>query len=168
MFQKILILLLFVSLTLKGWCVEICSRTAVINGQKILVDLNSGQKGEGLRFYIEKDEKALSYLNLYQKENQKKWPYITLGSITLGSFLALAVNDFDRSEKNILIGAGILSLVFNISLNRFSSRQNEKNLIRAIEEYNRRNLPKIDFKSDTNVGRVHSQGGFSLGTQWSF
>ena len=37
------------------WSVETCSRTAIINYQKILVDINTTHKGEGLRYYLEKD-----------------------------------------------------------------------------------------------------------------
>ena len=65
-----------------------CSRTATINGQEFLVDTNYSERGEGLRFYLEKDPEAKLFLDKYQKGTKMKWQNAALG--TLGTILIIA------------------------------------------------------------------------------
>ena len=51
---------------------DTCSRIAIINHQEILTDTNTGNKGEGLRYYLERDDVAKKYLNIYQDGTQIK------------------------------------------------------------------------------------------------
>lgn len=44
-----------------------CSRVATINYQQVLVDAGSNKKGEGLRFYLEKDPISKKLLDKYQE-----------------------------------------------------------------------------------------------------
>src|SRR3989339_1955314 len=84
---------------------ETCSRSAIINYQEILVDTNSTQKGEGLRFYLEKDPTAIKYLDKYQEEAQIKWANIVMGTtgslLTIGGLLVGGDND---DKKAMIIG----------------------------------------------------------------
>ena len=66
---------------------ETCSRIATINFQEVLVDTNSTDKGEGLRFHLEKDPIAKEYLNLYQKNSAITWPTALIGTTGTGILL---------------------------------------------------------------------------------
>ena len=46
---------------------EPCSRSARINYQDVLVDTSSTRKGEGIKFYLEKDPIARTYYKKYEK-----------------------------------------------------------------------------------------------------
>ena len=96
-------ILLLISISAKAE--DTCSRAALINFQEILVDTNSTQKGEGLRYYIEKDKVANSYLEKYQNGTKIKWHNAALG--TIGSALLLGgllTNNSDSNKKIMLIG----------------------------------------------------------------
>jgi len=62
-----LILILVFTFNTSLFAVETCSRIAIINYQEVLVDSNASDKGEGLRYHLEKDPVAKEYLNTYQK-----------------------------------------------------------------------------------------------------
>lgn len=124
---------------------ETCSREATISYQKILVDTNSTQKGEGLRFYIEKDPIALDHLDEYQKGTQVKWPNAILG--TLGTTLILSGLIFNSSDssRNSLFISGASMIAVNFLVAKTIAYKNEVHLQQAVEEYNKRNLPRIQF-----------------------
>ena len=137
-----LITLLLSSDTLAG---ETCSRLAIINYQEVLIDTNSTQKGEGLRHYLEKDPIAKKYLESYQKGNRLNFINTVLGSA--GTILILAgilTNGQGDRRQNLLIAGGAL-VGINFLIAKTISFDNEKNLERSIEEYNKRNLPRIYF-----------------------
>ncbi len=149
--------------TLAGHATETCSRTAIINYQEILVDTNSTQKGEGLRYYIEKDAIAKSYLDKYQKRTKIQWPNVVLGTagtiMTLSGFL---VNKESNNRRALIIG-GLTMLTINFLVARTIAYNNEQNLHEAIKEYNKRNLPRIYFNPwhDSKKKFFNTQGKMS-------
>ncbi len=130
--------------------VETCSRLAVINYQEILVDTNATQKGEGLRYYLEKDTEAKSYLDLYQKGNKTSLSSTIVG--TLGSTLMIGSFFVDKSSpgRDALLIGGFSVMVLNFLMAKTLEHKNEANLDRAVEEYNKRNLPRIEYNSERN------------------
>lgn len=148
---------------------DTCSRTVIINQQEVLIDSNATQKGEGLRHYLEKDKVASEYLKKYQDGTKVKWHNAALG--TLGTTMIISsffVNSTGSNKKTLLIG-GITSIVVNFLMARTSESSNEKNLDRAILEYNKRNLPQIEF-NQTGLGNNESKSYKTvyLEKQWSF
>ncbi len=120
---------------------ETCGRTATVNYQKVLVDTNSSQKGDGLRYYLEKDPTAKMYLEKYREGSGLGWQSAILG--TLGSAMILSgVMTSGSGRKPLLIGGAVLVTV-NFFIARTTDYTNESHLDRAVEEYNKRNLPKI-------------------------
>jgi hypothetical protein len=130
------------------WAEETCSRVAVVNYQEVLVDTNSTEKGEGLRYYLDKDVVAKSYLNRYQKGTKIKWYSAVAGSLGTGMMLGgLLTNSNTNNKKALLLGgAGVILINFLVS--RTLENANENNLLKAVEEYNKRNLPRIYFSPE--------------------
>ena len=136
-----------------GWANDTCSRTAIVNYQEIMVDQNSGLKGEGLRFHLEKDPKALSYLNVYQKNAKNKIFSTVMGTIGTSSFIAgLFIKSENDQNKPFLIG-GLAILALNFLISKSLELENEQNLEKAIKEYNKRNLPRIYFTPNLQKDR---------------
>ncbi len=120
---------------------ETCGRTATVNYQKVLVDTNSSQRGDGLRYYLEKDPAASMYLEKYREGSGLRWQSAILG--TLGSAMMLGgVMTSGSGKKTLLIGGAVMVTV-NFFIARTTDYTNESYLDRAVEEYNKRNLPKI-------------------------
>ncbi len=124
---------------------ETCSRLAVINFQEVLVDTTSTEKGGGLKFYLEKDPQAYEYLKKYQKGTQIKTANVIMG--TTGTLLFLSSlfvdKDQNRSKQQRLMLGGLGLLALNFLVGKTLEYNNEENLEKAIEEYNKRNFPKI-------------------------
>lgn len=148
---------------------DTCSRTAVINQQEVLIDSNSTQKGEGLRHYLEKDKVASEFLEKYQDGTTVQWHNAALGTIGTSMIISsFFVNSAGSGKKTLLIG-GITSIVVNFLMARTFESANEKNLDRAILEYNKRNLPQIEY-NQTGLGNKESKSYKTvyLEKQWSF
>lgn len=149
--------------------VETCSRLAIINHQEVLVDTNSTEKGEGLRFHLEKDPQALSYLDKYQEGTRLRWQNTVLG--TLGTTMLIGgalTNDDSDNRKTLLIG-GVTLMIINFFVAKTLDTANESNLMKAIEEYNKRNLPKIYFRPDQKRDTSIDNGvSFVINKGWSF
>lgn len=143
---------------------ESCSRTAIINYQEVLIDSASSLKGEGLRPYLEKDQTALSYLETYQKNARPSFKSSFLGTtgVTL-SLLSFTTNRDHKAPWNskVLLTTGITLIFINYLFNNTMQKANEENLTKAIEEYNLKNRPKIEFTPETTNDSVTS--GFSWG-----
>ena len=153
----------------KSYAVETCSRIAVINYQEVLVDTNSTEKGEGLRFHLEKDKTAKSYLDAYQKGTQIKWQNAVLGTAGTSMMLAGILTNNDSEQKQTLLIGGATFMILNFLVARTLEASNEQNLIKAIEEYNKRNLPKIYFNPDRETdGSLGPGVSFSISKEWSF
>lgn len=166
----ILSVLVFFSLLRPLIAAETCSRVAIVNFQEVLVDTNSTQKGEGLRFHIEKDATAVSYLDKYQEGSKIKWHNAILG--TTGTTLilsALISNASDNNKQSLLIGGASMILV-NFLVARTLEITNESNLLKAVEEYNKRNLPRIYFGPGSDGSRDPSNRSpyVKLEKGWNF
>lgn len=149
--------------------VETCSRIAIINYQEVLVDSNAFEKGEGLRFHLEKDPIAREYLDSYQKNSAIRWPNALLGTAGTGLLLFGFFTSNSQDRQIYLISGGATILV-NFLIARTLEVANEANLTHAIEEYNKRNLPKIYFNPENNLQGSASFPGFKVGLakDWSF
>ncbi len=149
--------------------VQTCSRVAVINFQEVLVDSNASEKGEGLRYHLEKDPIALEYLNTYQKNSAIHWPNAIIGSAGTG-LLLLGFFSSNSQDRQIYIISGSATILVNFLIARTLEVGNEVNLNRSIEEYNKRNLPKIYFNpGDDRESRLDFSGlKIGLAKEWSF
>lgn len=124
---------------------DTCSRVAIINYQEVLVDTNSTQKGEGLRYYLEKDPVAKHCLDRYQGETKNRWVNATLGTIgTLLILTGILTNKSSTSTKSLIIGGSSIVAV-NFLVAKTMDYKNEINLQQGIDEYNKRNIPRIYF-----------------------
>lgn len=148
--------------------VETCSRIAVINYQEVLVDSNTSEKGEGLRYHLEKDPVARAYLDSYQKNSAIYWPSAVLGTLGTG-FMIFGFFNSDSEDRRLFLLAGGATILVNYLVTRTLEITNEVNLNKAIEEYNKRNLPKIFFNTEESQGHIDfSNVKLGLVQQWSF
>lgn len=142
--------LITLALTLPSWGRETCSRVATINYQEVLVDVSNNNKGEGLRYYLEKDPVAKELLDEYQDNNRSTWKSAAMS--TGGSAMLLAGllrkgqgdNEF-LTGRNMLIFGGITLITVSFLISKTNLFNNEYLLLKSVEEYNKRNTPKIFF-----------------------
>jgi hypothetical protein len=149
--MKTFLLSLLVSYIALG--TETCSRIAVVNYQEILVDAGSSKKGEGLRFYLEKDPIAKKLLDKYQEKNKPTaWGAAssTAGSVLLlGGLLQTNESDGFFNRDNMLYSGAILIAISYLT-SKTLQYNNEDYLKQAIDQYNKRNSPKIFFSPYAN------------------
>lgn len=120
-----------------------CGRTVTIDYQEVLIDNDATQKGEGLRYYLAKDPVALSYLDKYQEGTRIHWANAALGTIGTGLILGASLNSGSGEGRNNMIISGAILLAINFLIVKTRETYNETYLEQAIEEYNRRNIPRI-------------------------
>ncbi len=150
---------------------ESCSRTAIINYQEVLIDSANSLKGEGLRPYLAKDKTALSYLETYQKNARPSFKSSFLGtSGMLLSLMSLTTNSEHKAPWNskVLLTTGITLIFVNYLFNNTLQKANEENLYNAIEEYNLKHRPKIEFTPETSNDNVTSGFSWSIGFSKEF
>lgn len=138
-----------------------------MNYQKIIVDTSSRNKGEGLRFYLSKDAKALSYLDEYQEKNKATGTstfFNSLGGTVVLSGLVYSSFTDDKNKSNSLIYAGLAIVGLNFFYTRIKQYNSEPYLEKAIREYNKRNTPKIFFSPTISAG----QTGLGVGAYQEF
>jgi hypothetical protein len=128
---------------------------ATVNYQQILVDIHSHHKGEGLRFFLNKDPIAKSYLDEYQEKSRPHWYQAATGTLGTGIFIfGLSQSEKNQNQgfttKKTLMISGLLLITLNILIYKTMEHNNERLLIQAIEEYNKRNLPRIYFSPFPN------------------
>ena len=159
-----LFILTFMLCTINAFANETCSRVATINYQKVLVDAGNNRRGEGLRFYLEKDPVSKKLLDDYQEKN--KPTIFNASASTAGSIMVLAgllqTNQTDGVQNsNTLIFSGSILIALSYLTTKTLQLNNEKILNEAVEEYNKRNTPRIYFSpfKDNNGG---SAIGFGL------
>jgi hypothetical protein len=129
---------------------ETCSRVAVINYQEVLVDVSSKNRGEGLRYYLEKDEVAKTLLNEYQANNIPTWKSAALSTVGTGMLLGGLLRTSGGGEgtvisRNFLLFGGATMIAISYLISKTNHYNNEYLLLKSIEEYNKRNTPKIFF-----------------------
>lgn len=127
---------------------ETCSRVATINYQNVLVDAGSNKRGEGLRFYLEKDPVSKSLLNEYQEKD--KPTILSASTSTAGSILILTgLLQTNKSSgiqnSNTLIYGGAILVALSYLTSKTLKFSNEKILKEAVDQYNKRNTPRIYF-----------------------
>lgn len=148
---------------------ETCSRTAIINYQEILIDTDSTRRGEGLRYYLEKDDVALQYLDKYQEGVEMKWHSALAGTAGTGLLIAGLFTNSTSDSKSMMYIGGATLLALNFLIAKTLSTANEQNLIKAVEEYNKRNLPRIELQTPgSNAYQQTQSWGIGLSKQWSF
>lgn len=144
---SLLLSLLFVANSMAS---DICSRTATVNYQEVLVDSSSSKLGEGLRFYLEKDPEAKQLLDQYQNSNKIRWVDAAMsttgsGLIIFGLFRSSSNNDNGLLSRQSMVMGGVSLIVLSYLISRTIQYNNEKYLMKSIEEYNKRNTPRIYF-----------------------
>lgn len=157
-------------MTRTGYAAESCSRVAIVNYQEVLVDASSSNRGEGLRYYLQRDPVSKKLLDEYQQNNRPTWQSAALSTVgtavTLAGFLR---SNEGRDElitgRNTLIFGGLTMIAVSYLISRTNQYNNEWLLQRAIEEHNKRNTPRIYFSADANQS---SGSGFGLGVQKEF
>jgi hypothetical protein len=147
---KLTILFLFSLWSTIGFSAETCSRVATINYQDVLVDVSSKNRGEGLRYYLEKDAVARDLLNEYQDNNIPTWKSAalsTLGSaMILGGLLRTSSGKSEAfTNRNFLLFGGATMIAVSYLISKTNQYNNEYLLSKSVEEYNKRNTPKIFF-----------------------
>ncbi len=163
-----LLLLIFSTLfSLQIWAVETCSRVAIINYQEVLVDVSSTNRGEGLRYYLEKDQIAKELLNEYSYNNRPTWKSAamsTLGSaMILGGLLRTNSGENETlTSRNFLFFGGITLIGVSYLISKTNQVKNEYLLEKSVEEYNKRSTPKIIF-APTGDGKGL---GFGVGQEF--
>lgn len=163
-FNLLILLTLFPSILLGQ---ETCSRAAIVNHQEILVDTNSSTKGEGLRYYLEKDPESLQLLEKYQDGTRVKFLNAALGTTSSGLLIAGLLTNKDSKKRQTLIISGAALLLVNFLYSKTLERSNEVYLQKAIDTYNKRNLPRIYFNIDQQDG-VETDYQVMLNKGWKF
>jgi hypothetical protein len=164
---KLSLLFLSALLSAQIWAAETCSRVATINYQEILVDVSSSNRGEGLRYYLEKDQIAKELLDEYQDNNRPTWKSAamsTLGSAMLIGGL-LRTNEGENetlTSRNFLLFGGATLIAVSYLISKTNHYNNEYLLSKSVEEYNKRNTPRI-FLSPTEDG---AGLGFGVGQEF--
>lgn len=159
--------LLMTSLSLKA--AETCSRVATINYQEVLVDVSSNKRGEGLRYYLQKDELAKDLLNEYQENNRPTWKSASLSTLgtamILGGFLRTGDGKGETiTSRNFLLFGGLSLIGMSYIISKTNQYNNEYLLLKSVEEYNKRNTPRIYFApTDLKNGL-----GFGMGATQEF
>jgi len=166
MFNRLLSFLIIFSLN-TSFAAETCSRIAIINYQEVLVDAGSSKKGDGLRFYLEKDPRAIELLDEYQEENKPSvW---NAAASTIGTFMAFSGliqtnEDSGIENRNTLIYGGALLIALSYLTSKTIQFNNEVILKRSVDQYNKRNLPRIYFSPQAGNGG----SGVGIGIQQEF
>lgn len=132
----------------------------MINYQEVLVDSSSSNKGEGLKYYLNRDPISKKYLTQYQEKNKPNWYSTFIG--TSGTLLVI-YGTFQSStptfNKNTLIYSGASLLFLNYLIAKTNEHNNEHLLNKSINEYNKRNLPRIYFNPIVSQKRFGVYGG---------
>lgn len=144
--RTLLILSVFLSFSL--WGAETCSRVATINYQEVLVDVSSSNPGEGLRYYLQKDQVSKELLDEYQENNRPTWKNAamsTLGTaMILGGLLRTGEGENETlTSRNFLLFGGITLIGVSYLISKTNQFNNEYLLVKSVEEYNKRNTPRI-------------------------
>ncbi|HXH31645.1 MAG TPA: hypothetical protein VNJ01_12600 [Bacteriovoracaceae bacterium] len=157
---KLTVFIFLLNLSAVSMAAETCSRVATINYQEILVDVSNNNRGEGLRYYLEKDAVSKGLLDEYQGNNRATWKSAAVSTLGTGMILAGLLRTTEGKgetfiSKNFLLVGGIGIIAFNYLFSTTKQFNNEVLLTKSIQEYNKRNTPKIFFSptgSSNNLG----------------
>lgn len=167
--MKLSILLILSIFSLSSIADDSCSRVATVNYQEVLVDVSASYRGEGLRYYLEKDETAKRLLDEYQDNNRPTWKSAAMSTfgtaMILGGFLRSDNNANESlTNRNVLIFGGATLIAVSYLISKTKQYNNEYLLHQAVEEYNKRNTPRIYFGP---AGTMDSMG-VGVGLQKDF
>ena len=148
MYRLYLFFLLFAIFFNHLWAKEACGRHVIIENQKVLIDTNTITKGEGLRDYLTKDPIAEKLFIEYQNKTRPKWKHAIIGSVGTGLFItgltkSGSFTDSGLTSKRSLMISGLSILIINFLMVKTFQFTDETLLLRSIEEYNKRNRPRI-------------------------
>ena len=166
--MKFFLPLLILVSSFQVYSAETCSRIAKINYQQVLVDAGSDKRGEGLRFYLEKDPISKELLDEYQEKNKPTLlskSASTAGSILLFTGLIQTNKKSGVQNQNTLLYSGALLIGLSYLMTKTFLYNNEKLLKEAVDQYNKRNRPKIFFSPYSEDGR---STGIGIGIQRGF
>lgn len=164
-----LTILIFFMIALSAFAEETCSRVATINYQEVLVDVSSKNRGEGLRYYLEKDQVSKSLLDEYQENNRPTWKSAGLSTLGTGMMLFGLLRTSGGSNetltsRNFLLFGGATMIAVSYLISKTNQYSNEYLLSKSIEEYNKRNTPKIFFSPTDPKNGI----GFGVGLGQEF
>ncbi len=147
---------IFILFTFSCYAVDTCSRTALINYQEVMVDMGNMAKGEGLRFYLEKDEKAKALLDEYQEQNRPKAPLTIMSSIGSGLLLFsfFQNHDPDGKKRDFYLLSGASTILISFLIAKTLTFTSESKFEAAIEQYNKRHFPKIILKKNDQENNI--------------
>lgn len=147
--KKLTVLITSLLLTLSVFAAETCSRVATINYQEVLVDVSGNNRGEGLRYYLEKDKVAKELLDEYQENNRPTWRGAAVSSLGIGMMVGSFVTNGGDGKgilgREFLLFGGISLIGVSYLISKTQSYNNEYLLLKSVEEYNKRNTPRIFF-----------------------
>ena len=164
---KLTILLLFIpSLLLAA---ETCSRVATINYQEILVDVSANHRGEGLRYYLEKDPVSKELLDEYQENNRPTWRSAAMSTVGTAMLLAGILRPNEGENEGLtgrpaLLFGGASLIAVSYLISKTHQYNNEYLLQKSVQEYNKRNTPKIYFAPTGTKNGM----GFGIGVGQEF
>ncbi len=147
-----------------AWGADTCSRVATVNYQEVLVDTSSSNLGEGLRYYLQKDQIAKELLDEYQANNKSTWKSAALSTTGIGMIIGSLVLTDGGNGRNILLFGGLGSIALSYLISKTNQHNNEYLLQKSVEEYNKRNTPRIFF-SPTGT---KENPGFGMGVSQEF
>lgn len=150
---------------------ETCSRIATVNYQEVIVDPSSTSRGEGLRFYLAKDEIASSLLDEYQKENKPRWETAALSTVGSGLVLmGILRSNTDKStgitSRDSLIMSGGVFIALSYLISKTLRYKNEFTLQKSIDEYNKRNSPRIYFSPFIDIQSENNKMGIGVNREF--
>lgn len=159
---KLTILIISLLFYRSSWSAETCSRVATINYQEVLVDVSGNNRGEGLRYYLQKDAVAKELLDEYQDNNRPTWQSAAISTVgtamILGGALRTGEGEGDGiANRNFLLFGGITLIAVSYLVSKTDQYNNEYLLSKSVEEYNKRNTPRIYFAP------TDPSNGFGLG-----
>lgn len=116
----------------------------------MLVDVSSNKRGEGLRYYLEKDPISKQLLDEYQRNENPTWRSAAISTLGTGMILGGILRNNDNGKeflisKNFLLMGGISLIAVSYLVSKTYQYNNEYLLLKSIEEYNKRNTPRIYF-----------------------
>lgn len=166
--KKLFLIFIHFFILRSTYAAETCSRVAIINYQKVLVDASSNKQGEGLRFYLEKDPISKELLDKYQAKSKPTLfsaSASTAGSLLVFGGLIQTNNGAGFQDSNTLIYSGAILIALSYLTSKTQQYSNEKILKEAIDQYNTRNTPRIYFSPYINN---NDNSGLGFGFQQEF
>lgn len=164
-------LLILLTLQSSLFASEICSRVATVNYQEVLVDAGASARGEGLRFYLEKDQRAAALFREYQENASPDWKSTalsTLGGSMMIFGLTRTTDGGGLFTRNSLVLSGATVIALSYLITKTLQYNNEYKLQRAVEEYNKRNRPLIYFSPFVQDSTGSGNTGVGVGIQKGF